>query len=262
MLLSVVIPAYKQEKTIVKDVGNIERELEKLPPEYEIIVIDDGSPDKTARELKKIASPRVKVFSYRENRGKGYALRYGAARAAGELVAFLDAGMEINPQGLSTLWEYLKEYQADVVVGSKRHPASRVNYPLSRRLFSFGYQFLVWLLFGLRVKDTQTGLKLFRREVLAKVMPRLLIKQYAIDIEILAVTNYLGFRRIYEAPVEVTYRFEDLTHASALRPVWRMFLDTLAVFYRLKILRYYDDKNRRKWDDDKDLGMETWGSGL
>ncbi len=257
MFLSVIVPAYRQEKTIVADLNNINQALTRFVDDYEILVVVDGHVDRTHEVLAAANLPRVRVYSYENNKGKGYALRYGAARATGQLVAFLDAGMEINPNGLSMLLEHLNWYEADVIIGSKRHPASKVNYPFQRRLFSFGYQFIVWLLFGLKVRDTQTGIKLFRREVLEKVLPRLLIKRYAIDVEILAVANYLGFRRIFEAPVEVTYRFDDLTHASSWRPIWRMLLDTLAVFYRLRIRRFYDDRNERKWVYDRDLEMKV-----
>lgn len=252
-----VVPAYRQASSIVEDVSRIETSVEKLfPQDYEIVVVVDGRVDETYERLGQITSPYVKKFVYEANRGKGYALRFGVARASGDYIVFLDAGMEINPAGIGMLWEHLRWYQADMVIGSKRHPASKVAYPFLRRLTSFGYQLLVRLLFGLNVRDTQTGLKIFRREVLAKVLPRLLVKRYAIDIEILAVANYLGFKRIFEAPVDVTYHFADLTHASSLKPIWRMFLDTLAVFYRLKILRYYDDARRREWIYDEDLQMK------
>lgn len=255
-MLSVIVPAYKQEGTITKDIKNIEQSLLASSQPFEIVVVVDGSPDKTLESASELESSRIKVFSYAVNKGKGYALRYGAARAVGDPIVFLDAGMEINPRGIGLLWEHLKWYEADIVIGSKRHPASKVSYPLQRRVTSFFYQLLIFLLFGLNVKDTQTGLKMFRREVLTNVLPRLLVKMYAIDIEILAVSRRLGFRRIYEAPVDVSYRFDDLTHAATLGHILRMIKDTLAVFYRLKIQHYYDDGNERKWIYDPDLKMK------
>lgn len=258
MKLSVVMPAYRQEKTIVEDVSRIEQLVQKIfPDDYEILVVVDGRVDRTFEQLSQLTSPRVKKFVYETNRGKGYALRFGVAKAVGDYIVFLDAGMEINPKGVAVLWEYLKRCEADVVIGSKRHPESKVAYPLLRRLTSVGYQLLVRLLFGLNVKDTQTGLKIFRREVLEKVMPRLLVKDYAIDIEILAVAHHLGFKKIFEAPVDVRHTFVSLTQKSMLRIILRMFRDTLAVFYRLRILRYYDDANQRKWVFDPELPDES-----
>lgn len=257
MVISVIVPVYRQEKTIEDDIKNIEKSLAALGQEFEIVVVVDGSPDASYEKARRLESAKIKIYSYKVNKGKGYALRYGAVRAHGDVVVFLDSGMEINPRGIGMLWEHLKWYQADIVIGSKRHPASKVNYPPVRKIMSFFYQFFIYCLFGLKVKDTQTGIKMFRREVLEKILPRLLVKMYAIDIEMLAVAHYLGFKRIFEAPVDVSYRFDDLTHASTLGHIVRMIKDTLAVFYRLKILHYYDDGNERKWVYDPDLEMNV-----
>ena len=155
-------------------------------------------------------------------------------------MAFLDVGMEIDPNGIRMLWEHMKWYEADVVVGSKRHPVSVVNYPWERKILSWVYYWLIRLLFNFKIRDTQPGIKIFRREVLEKILPRLLVKQYAFDVEMLAVANRLGFKRIYEAPIKLDFQPDSLTTAATLRVIWRMLWDTMAVFYRLKILRYYD----------------------
>ena len=117
---------------------------------------------------------------------------------------------------------------------------------------------LTWVLFGLKTRDTQTGLKIFKREVLEKVLPRLLVKQFAIDIEMLAVARHLGFRRIYEAPVELTYNFQSsITSKSFLYVLLKTFLDVLAIYYRLNILGYYNDDNQRKWRFDPELNFKV-----
>jgi len=177
-------------------------------------------------------------------------------RSRGDLIAFIDAGMDINPNGLSMVLEHMEWYGADVIVGSKRHPASKVpSYPWIRKVYSFGYHFLVWLLFGVKLRDTQAGLKIFKRMVLEKVLPRLLVKTHAFDIEVLAVTRHLGFERIFEAPIEVDTKSFRFTSTVSWRTVRRMLQDTLAVFYRLRILRYYDDHNRRRWRYDPELDL-------
>ena len=255
-LISVVMPAYKQEKTICEDLISVKNNLESLGLNFEIVVVADGAMDSTYDQALMVSDPRMKVFGYPgRNRGKGYALRFGAAKASGDRVVFLDAGMDINPSGIAMLLAHMDWYQADAVIGSKRHPVSRVEYPLVRRITSIGYQLLVKILFGLNVKDTQTGIKIFRRELLEKVMPRLLVKDYAIDIELLAVAYHLGFKRIYEAPVSINHQFASLTQGSMIRVIFRMLKDTLAVFYRLKIKHYYDDGNERKWVFDPELQM-------
>lgn len=250
-LLSVIIPAYKQGATIKGDLENIERTLAKGLGEtldYEIICVVDGELDNTKSQAEKINSSKIKVFSYKENHGKGYAVRFGMKQAKGSLISFLDAGMDISPKGIMMLMAHMDWYNADIIVGSKNHPVSRVNYPFVRRLLSFGYHLGVKILFDLPLTDTQSGIKIFKREVVEKMLPRLLVKTYAMDIELLAVAKYLGFNRIYEGPIEV--KFNKTTSRIKWSTSFRMAWDTMAVFYRLKILHYYDDKNRANWIHD------------
>ena len=114
--------------------------------------------------------------------------------------------------------------------------------PRSRRVASWAYQQLNRLLFRLEVRDTQVGLKVFRREVADEVVPLLLVKQFAFDLELLAVARALGFGRIREMPVRLDYRFTGSGVRS--RAVARALWDTAAIFYRLRILKTY----RRKRD--------------
>lgn len=226
-----------------------------------MICIVDGKIDKTYQKAAKFAKSHsnVKVVGYETNRGKGYAVRFGMARAKGDIIAFIDAGMDLNPNGLSMLLEHFEWYQADIIVGSKRHPVSKVEYPLLRQILSIGYQILTRVLFGLKVKDTQVGMKFLRREVVEKVLPRLLVKAFAFDIELLAVANDLGYKRIYEAPVELKGSLDSSTIATKgfLRTAFWMMWDTFAVFYRLRILRYYSDSNHRKWRFDPELNFRV-----
>jgi len=259
-LVSIIVPAYKQEKTIKQDLENILSTMLQTRWDFEIIVVVDGFLDKTYDIAKSLENKKLKVFGYETNKGKGYAIRYGMARAAGDYVSFIDAGMDINPNGISMLLEHMEWYGADIIVGSKKHPVSKVNYPFVRKIYSWGYHTLVWLLFGLKLKDTQTGLKVFKREVLVKVLPRLMIKEFALDIELLAVASHLGFNNIFEAPVYITIDFSESTFSSFFlldRHIRNMLVDTAAVFYRLKILKYYDDASNRKWVYDKELDMRV-----
>jgi len=256
--LSVIVPIYKQEDTIQKDLENIIQVLDQIRYEYEIIAVIDGiKVDKSYQNAKKVKSKNLKVIGYQHNHGKGYAVRYGMAQTKGDYVAFIDAGMEIDPNGISMILEHMEWYNADIIVGSKRHPASQVNYPLDRKIISFGGHLIAKYLLGINVYDTQAGLKIFRRQVLIKVLPRLIIRTYAFDLEILSVANCLGFTKIYEAPIKLNYDFQSLTHATGLKVVHQCLIDALAVFYRLKILHYYDDKNKRKWVYDPDLEMRV-----
>lgn len=256
-LLSVIIPCYKQESIVYASIKRVESVLKTFDFPYEIIVVIDGVVDKTYERAKQLQSATVKVVKYQMNHGKGYALRYGMARSRGSVIAFIDCGTDLDPMGLKMLLAHYEWYDADIVVGSKWHPVSLVTYPWWRVILSRGYGLFVKLLFHLRVSDTQLGMKLFRRDVLEDVLPRLLVKKYAFDIEMLAVANRIGYTRIFEAPVELHWReIESSISKSLFRSIWEMFADTLAVFYRLYILKYYDNASNRKWRYDKDLDFK------
>lgn len=257
-LLSVIVPTYKQASLIARDLNNIDKVLlEGLRDyDYEIICVVDGFLDNTFNMAKTVNSPKLKVVGYEKNHGKGYAVRYGIAQAKGDLISFIDAGMDISPKGIMMLIAHMDWYNADIIVGSKRHPVSKVNYPLFRRIMSIGYHLGVKMLFDLPLTDTQSGLKIFKREVVEKVLPRLLVKRYAMDIEMLAVAKKLGFSRIFEAPIEV--KFNRDTRIIYWPTILRMIWDTLAVFYRLRILDYYNEKNKKNWIIDPELTFPNY----
>jgi len=257
-LLSVVVPIYKQGRTIKKDLRRIDKVLSQTRFNYEIIAVIDGiKEDASFKKAKELNIPKLTVIGYPTNCGKGYAVRFGMARAKGDYIAFIDAGMDIDPNGISMIMEHMQWYEADIIVGSKRHPASMVDYPAMRNIMSYAYHFLVRLLFNVKVSDTQTGLKVARRKVLEKVLPRLLVKRFAFDVELLSVANYLGFRRIYEAPIKLDQEKFDFSSTIKFKTIFEMLMDTAAVFYRLRILRYYRDGNKRKWKFDKDLNFRV-----
>lgn len=256
-LLSLIIPVYAQEKTIQKQLQSILGELTLLSVPYEVIVVIDGKSDNSEKEAKKVRSNKLIITGYNTNHGKGYAVRFGMAKSHGDIIGFLDAGGDVSELGLSMMLEHFYWYNADIIVGSKRHPVSKVQYPLERKILSFGYQQLTRILFGLNLKDTQVGIKLYKRKVLEDVLPRLLVKQFAFDIEILAVANHLGYTRIFEAPVELDFTgVSSITSLSVLHVVYRMLWDTCAVFYRLKILHYYDNINKNNWVYDPELNFK------
>lgn len=261
-MISVIVPVYKKEKSIVRDLKRIYGVLQKLRYKAELICVIDGKVDRSFEKALRFAKkyPNVKVVGYETNKGKGYAIRFGMGLSQGDIVGFIDSGMDLNPNGLAMLLEHFEWYGADIIVGSKRHPVSKIEYPWQRKILSFGYQVLVYILFGLKVRDTQVGMKFFRREVLEKVLPRLLVKEFAFDIEILAVSYYLGFKRIFEAPIGIKLKLggmSSITNKTFLKIAFAMMVDTLAVYYRLKILRYYANGNRRKWRFDPELDFRV-----
>jgi len=241
--LSIIIPAYKEEKNIYRTISAIVKTHNKLSYSYEVIVVVDGSPDRTGEMARKHKSKNVKVLEYFPNKGKGYALKHGTKFAEGDIITFTDAGGDFDPTQFDKCVKLMEIFDADFVLGSKRHPASKVNYPTKRRMFSKIYQIMIKILFGLNVTDTQAGLKFLKREVAKDVVPRALVKQYAFDLEMLVIAHQLGYHRVFEAPIELD--FNSVSSGINVKTIRRMITDTLAVFYRSRILNYYRKQKKR-----------------
>jgi glycosyltransferase involved in cell wall biosynthesis len=239
-LLSIVVPVYNGGDQIVDNVAVIRRAAAgALPPaDVELIVVSDGSIDGTAERLIEARSDvDMHVIHYDRNFGKGYAVKLGALEATGSWIALVDADLDLDPAVIPTYLETAQREQLDFAIGSKRHPESIVQYPRSRRIASWCYQQLNRVLFRLDVRDTQVGLKVISRDVADNVVPHLLVKQFAFDLELLAVARAFGYRRVRELPVRLDYRFtgSEVRSKAVARALW----DTAAVFYRLRILRTY-----------------------
>ena len=244
-VLTAVLPVYNGGDEIVDNVDVIRRALvEGLPGEdIELIVVSDGSIDETAEQLMAARGDLgFRVIHYDRNLGKGYAVKAGTLASHGDWIALIDADLDLDPASVPLYLELARRENLDFVVGSKRHPDSVVHYPRSRQIASWWYQQLNRLLFRLDVRDTQVGLKVFHRRVVDEVFPLLLVKQFAFDLELLAVATALGFNRVKEMPVRLEYRFTGsaLGSISVFRALW----DTAAVFYRLRVLRTYQRKRR------------------
>ncbi len=233
--LSVIMPMYNP-KEIVRNLKEATIALEKITSSYEIILVNDGSTNNCFEEAKKFKNKKVKVVGYEKNQGKGYAIKYGFKFVKGDYVAFVDSGRDLNPKQLKDFMAVMEKTKTDIVIGSKKHPLSKVHYPLMRRIMSAIYRNFNYLVFNLNVKDTQVGLKLFKRKVLNEVMPRIAIKRFAFDLELLVIANKRGFK-ITEAPIVLNYKFQSTINITA---VFWMLWDTAAIVYRDKILKYYD----------------------
>jgi glycosyltransferase involved in cell wall biosynthesis len=235
--LSLVIPVFNGAGHIETNVREVLAALETLGEPFEVIVVCDGSTDDTAAKARAVSDPRVRVLDYPVNAGKGHAIMHGLAGARGRLQGWLDSDLDIAPGVIVEAARRFDAEPVDAVVGSKRHPDSRVGYPWIRRVYSWGYQVLVALLFRVNTPDTQVGAKVFRRELLDTVGPLLLVKRWAFDLEVLAVGAEFGFDRIEQAPIELQYRFSGTS--IDWRAVFRMFQDTLAIAYRIHLRHWY-----------------------
>lgn len=219
MKISVIVPAYHEEKNILQGLSDLTATLDFLELDHEIIVVIDGDP-KTFAAVKSLTHTALRVLNYEKNYGKGHALMHGFKNSTGEVIIFWDAGTQISQESLKLAWRIFSFSGADIVVGSKRHAMSKVNYPLKRRIFSRVCQLASRLLFQLNVADTQTGLKIYKREILDKIVPKIKTQGYAVDIEMLVAARRLGYTKIFESPVDLSaFKFGGAVNYKAVREV-------------------------------------------
>jgi dolichol-phosphate mannosyltransferase len=231
--ISFIVPAYNEALHIEDTLGAIDAVIQDKNMPYEIVVVDDGSIDKTYLKATRYANRNghVKVLSYPKNMGKGYAVKKGFLNANGNIVFFTDGDMEIDFDNISDYVHALEN--GDIVIASKKHPNSHVDVPLSRKILSQCFNTLVHLLTGVPQKDTQSGLKAMKKTAFNNIFPRLAVKRYAFDVELLAVANLYGLK-VVELPVNI-----KLEAKFKPKEIWLMFLDLLGIAYRLRIIHWY-----------------------
>jgi glycosyltransferase involved in cell wall biosynthesis len=232
--VSFVLPAYNEGEAIGGVLERLDSAVVGNGFDYEVLVVDDGSKDDTRMRASQYAIRRwnVRVLGYDRNVGKGFAIRTGYQNALGDAVVFLDSDSDVDVKQVERYVRALRN--ADIVIGSKRHPSSEVEAPLVRRFLSLGFNVLVRLLTGIRASDTQTGIKAVRKEAFERVFRSMCVKRYAFDVELLAVAGLYGLK-VVELPV----RLRIGSRFSALE-VCRMLQDVLGIAYRLRIKKSYD----------------------
>jgi glycosyltransferase involved in cell wall biosynthesis len=235
--VSIVVPYYNPGDRLRRTVADMVRVLDASGMTFEIITVSDGSTDGSPFTLEGFPERVVRQISFATNVGKGSALRAGLGMGRGRYLGFIDADGDISPEFLGDFVSLMRTEQPDIIIGSKRHPDSSVHYPPLRRLYSWAYQRLIHLLFRLNVKDTQVGIKLVDRSVIADVLPLLRESRFALDLELVVLARRLGYTRIVEAPVRIEERFGS---TISLKAVWLLLVDTLGLYIRYSIRHEYD----------------------
>ena len=219
-MISAIVPAYNEENTILGTVSRLQ--------EYcsQVVVVDDGSTDDTYFILDKSSAT---VIRKNMPQGKGAAIKtgYRFVDRNSEYVLLIDAD-QFDPKEIETFLNVMKLYNADAVIGSKKHEYSVVDYSPLRRFISEGYRLLIWIFFGLPLRDTQCGFKLFKREALDRVLSKVVTKQFAFDLELLVAMREQKFR-VVDSPVFV-YKAEK--SSVRMGHIFQTLVDTFAVFYR------------------------------
>lgn len=232
MDISLVVPSFRQASTICGDLRNITAILENFSKTYEIILVVDGNIDDTIEIVRKNSDlQHVVIHELPHNKGKGAALKYGLAQATGDIIGFIDAGSDIDASSLPLMLNIMKFSDADIVIGSKRHALSKVSYPIIRRIYSTGYQILNQALFHLHIRDTQVGLKIFKREVIQTILPHITINRFAFDLELLVIATRLGYKNIIESPISITHKFQSTIN---MKTVWETLIDTIGLYKKIR----------------------------
>ena len=205
--ITIIVPAYNEGKHIYNNLCKMEEMFNTFLANYELIVVNDGSKDNTKAEIERAQQDlkHVVATGYDNNKGKGGAIKEGVERAEGDYIAFLDADLDLSPMHIESFMKKMIETDATAVIGSKLHKDSKVDYPLPRRIMSVGYYLILKMLFHLKIKDTQTGVKLFKANELKKAMEKVTSNGFAYDIEILALITVYG-GKINEMPIELVFQ--------------------------------------------------------
>ncbi|HSI85504.1 MAG: glycosyltransferase family 2 protein [Candidatus Methylacidiphilales bacterium] len=231
---SLVMPLFNEGSHIYENLKRTSETVRMLGPlgDCEIIVANDGSLDNSRAEVDRAEAdiPGVRALHLTHG-GKGEALRQGARLATGEFVIFFDSDLDIPPEQILFFIAVQRAKKADAVIGSKMHPDSTVHYPVIRRIYSVGYFALTKIMFGLPIRDTQTGLKLVRRNLLLRALDQTQVKGFAFDLELLVRLVQLKAVMV-EAPVVVEYKWKF--GGIGVGTIWGILTDTVATWRRTR----------------------------
>lgn len=241
--LSIVVPAYNEESHIGPTLSELLRFAQGRFGNAEILVVDDGSTDRTALIVREVAGgrdgnlPRVAVLSHMRNLGKGAAVRTGVLAASGDIVLFTDADLSAPIDGAAGLLEPILRNECDIAVGSRALDRRLIGVRQSRFREMAGrvFNWLVRICTGLAIRDTQCGFKAFRRSVMEPVFRAQRIEGFAFDVEVLYIARKRGLR-IREIPVR--WNHVEQTKVSLVRDSVRMFRDVVAVRWNDLLGRY------------------------
>ncbi len=197
--VTVIVPAYNEEKVLEKNVRSLHNTLRNILDDYEIIISEDGSTDRTAQIAKSLEGEIVKVSNNGKRLGKGAAIRCAAARASGSLILFMDADLASDPAHVKHLVERL-EKGADIVIGSRYLKESRAKRKMVRHFASKSFNTLVQAMFGSKISDHQCGFKAFRKETVLPIMEEVEDKRWFWDAELLVRAQWKGLK-VEEIPI-------------------------------------------------------------
>lgn len=238
MRLSVIIPAYNEEKRIGGTLKSIDEYLRRQNYDYEILVVNDGSQDGTVGLVRNLESEirGLRLIDNQENHGKGFAVKQGILEAKGDLRLFTDADNSTSMDHLDGFVPYINEGYG-VVIGSiavKGHKVASGSEPLWRRIFGKLGNLFIQLMAVPGIHDTQRGFKLFTARAALGIFPKLTINRWGFDIEALALARKFG-HKIKELPVDWK---NDPNSTVGLKAYFQVLIETMIVRWNLIMGKY------------------------
>jgi glycosyltransferase involved in cell wall biosynthesis len=226
--VSIVVPAFNEASRIGESVRKIEEFLKRVPWSAEIVIVDDGSTDKTAAIVSEARIPGLRLLRSETNHGKGHAVRAGVLDARGDYVIFSDADLSAPIEELQKLLTAAETQSADVVIGSRAVDRSFIEKHQSRGREVGGIIFnrIVRIVLGLKIHDTQCGFKMFRRQKIRPIFEKMTIEGFGFDPELLFLSSKAGLK-ILEIPVRWSHA--EGSKIRFMRDSVRMFTDLLQI---------------------------------
>ncbi len=250
MKISLVIPTYKKRNVVIDQLERLYGYLSRVNPDFELIFVIDGYIDNTKELLteyiKENNLKKAKVVGYKNNMGKGYAVRYGMKITTGDVVGFTDADTDILIRTLGMAIKEIQEDYVDVVIPSKFHKDSNIDMKLNREILSYGLVYFNKLLLRLprNVSDVGCGLKLFRKDVADRVFKNLNINGFAFDSELINEISKQGWN-ISIVPLYLSKNRDESTSANLkatlgiIKDILSISIrENLSVFNKYSILKY------------------------
>ncbi|OGN03880.1 MAG: hypothetical protein A2831_03120 [Candidatus Yanofskybacteria bacterium RIFCSPHIGHO2_01_FULL_44_17] len=204
MHVSVIIPAYNEEKRIEKTLLSVHEYLSRQSYDYEILVVNDGSKDQTSAIVHKLsfAVRNLRLVDNKENHGKGWVVRQGMLEAQGDYRLFMDADNSTTVDQVAGFLPFF-EQGFDIVIGSRRIEGANiaVKQPWFRDFLGGAFRLVVRVLVPVGVTDSQAGFKAFSKKTAEAIFPKQTISRWAFDVEILAIARKMKFK-IKETPIK------------------------------------------------------------
>ncbi|HJQ97907.1 MAG TPA: dolichyl-phosphate beta-glucosyltransferase [Candidatus Polarisedimenticolaceae bacterium] len=240
--LSIVVPAYNEEARLPATLAEIAAWMEARQLDAEILVVDDGSRDRTAEIAgEALRGRRGRVLRNGENRGKGYSVRHGVLEAAGRFVLLTDADLSTPITEYDKVAAWVRDHDLDVAIGSRALPGSDVQHRqgLLRQTMGRIFNRIIRALTGLTFRDTQCGFKLFDRERTRPLFEKMVVDRFAFDVELLFLCRRFGLT-VREVPV--IWRNAPGSKVSILGDPLNMIYDVLRVRWRFRRGLYNPEK--------------------